>query len=246
MKLTAIARDDVAPGGVHPMGHGADGLREARLLSPPAWPLWLVEVVLGDGGRLEWGTDHGDEALYLLEGAATVDGRPCPGGGAVVVEAGVGTSLVAEGGLRAAHFGAPPALHHDGHTVHVFGPGGQWLSGKLEGVSATWFTDSTCATCRAAFFLVDSPDRFRGPPHSHSQDEVIYLIGGGIRMGAHTYGAGTALSIPANVRYAFDGLEGGHRFLNFRAGESYQTNAGAAPLLETAAAREGVYVGDVR
>ena len=48
------------------------------------------------------------------------------------------------------------------------------------------------------------------------------------------------------MRYAFDGLAGGHRFLNFRAGVSYQTNAGGSPLLETAAAREGVYVGDVR
>jgi len=246
LKLTAIARDDAAPRGTHPMGHAARGVQDARMLTPPAHSLWLVDLVLSDGGSIEWGEDHGDEAVYILDGSASVDGRTCPTGGAVVMEAGVAGALVAEGNLHLAHFGsrnAPAAL---GQSAHVFGPNGQWLSGRLEGVRATWFTDATCATCSAAFFLVESPDRFRGPPHSHSQDEVIYLIGGGVRMGAHRYGAGTALSIPANVRYAFDGLEGGHRFLNFRADVSYQTNAGAEPLLETAGAREGTYIGDVR
>ncbi len=246
MKLTAIAREDAAPSHAHPMGHTSRGIEDARLLTPPAHPLWLVDLVLADGGRLEWGTDHGDEAVYVLEGSAGIGGRTCPTGGAAVVEAGVATTLVAEGNLHVAHFGSRHAPGDPGHTVHVFGPRGQWLSGRLEGVRATWFTDATCPTCRAAFFVVESPEQFRGPPHSHSQDEVIYLVGGGVRMGAHQYGAGTALSIPANVRYAFDGLPEGHRFLNFRADVSYQTNAGAEPLLETAGAREGTYIGDVR
>ena len=246
MKLTAIGHDDVAPSDAHPMGNMTAGLIDARLLSPVAHPLWLVDLTLDGGGRLEWEGGHGDEAVYLLSGSASVDGRECPEGGAVVVEAGVPAALVARGPVRAAHFGTHRTPHGDGRVAHVFGPGGQWLSGRLEGVNAVWFTDSTCPTCRAAFFVVDAPDRFRGPSHSHSQDEIIYLIGGGVRMGARRYGAGTALSIPADVRYAFDGLEGGHRFLNFRADVSHQTNAGAAPLLETAAARQGVYVGDTR
>jgi hypothetical protein len=246
LKLTAIAREDVVPEPVHPLGHAVTGLRGARLLSPPAHPLWLVELELGDGGRVEWPERHGDEAVYVLGGAVEVDGRTCPEGGAVVVESGVAAALSAPTGARLAHFGARAAARRAGQTVHVFGPGGQWVSGRLEGVKAVWFTDSTCPTCRAAFFVVDSPDRFRGPSHSHSQDEIIYLVGGGVRMGAHRYGAGTALSVPADVRYAFDGLEGGHRFLNFRADVSYQTNAGGGPLLETAGAREGVYTGDVR
>jgi hypothetical protein len=246
LKLTAIARDDVGPADVHPMGHAAQGVRDARLLSAPGHPLWLVDLSLDDGGRLEWPGAHGDEAVYVLSGAAAVDGRACPADGAVVVESGVRASLVAEGPARVAHFGTRAADAHDGRVVHVFGPGGQWRSGQLEGVKAVWFTDSTCPTCRAALFVVDAPDRFRGPSHSHSQDEIVYLIGGGVRMGARVHRAGTALSIAADVRYAFVGLEGGHRFLNFRAGVSYQTNAAAEPLLETAGAREGVYVGDVR
>jgi quercetin dioxygenase-like cupin family protein len=246
LKLTAIARDDVAPATAHPAGHAVTGLRGARLLSPAQHPLWLVELELSGGGRLDWGEEHGDEAVYVMEGEVDVDGRPCPAGGAAVVESGVAASLSAVTGARLAHFGSRAPSPRAGLLVHVFGPAGQWVSGRLEGVKAVWFTDSTCATCRAAFFVVDSPDRFRGPSHSHSRDEVIYFLSGGVRMGAHCYGAGTALSVPANVRYAFDGLEGGHRFLNFRADASYQTNAGAEPLLETAAAREGVYTGDVR
>jgi len=246
LKLTAIARDEVVPSSVHPLGHACTRLREARLLSPAAHSLWLVELELDEGARLEWATDHGDEALYVMEGEAEVDGRRCPVGGAIVIESGVATTLLAVGRVRAAHFGGRGPARRDGRVVHAFGPGGQWVSGRLEGVKAVWFTDSTCPTCRAAFFLVDSPDRFRGPSHAHTQDEIIYLLDGGVRMGAHLYGAGTALSIPANVRYAFDGLDGGHRFLNFRADVSYQTNAGAEPVLETAGAREGTYTGDLR
>jgi len=246
LKLTAVSRDDVAPSGVHPLGHAGTGLRAARLLSPAAHPLWLVELELDDGGRLEWGADHGDEAVYVMDGEAQVDGRTCPVGGAIVVESGVETTLLALGPLRVAHFGGRGPAPREGRVVHVFGPGGQWVSGRLEGVNAVWFTDSTCPTCRAAFFVVDSPDRFRGPSHSHSRDEIIYLLDGGVRMGARVHGAGTALSIPADVRYAFDGLDGGHRFLNFRADVSYQTNAGAEPVLETAGARDGVYTGDLR
>jgi hypothetical protein len=246
LKLTAIARDDVAPSDAHPMGNLTAGLIDARLLTPPAHPLWLVDLTLDAGGTLGWTLDRGDEAVYLLSGSARVDGRVCPEGGAIVVESGVPAALTALTPVRAAHFGTRHPPHGDGEAVHVFGPGGEWRSGQLEGVNAVWFTDSTCPTCRAAFFVVDAPDRFRGPAHSHSQDEIIYLIGGGVRMGAHTHREGTALSIPADVRYAFDGLEGGHRFLNFRADVSYQTNAGAEPLLETAGAREGVYVGDTR
>jgi len=244
-KFTAIDEASTPLAGVHPAGHAAAGLRGARLLSPADFRLWLAVLELDDGGELHCGP--GAEALYLLEGEMAVDGRVCPVGGAVVVEPGVETRLEARGAVRAAHFGARPGgTAGPGRGVHVVGPGGDWTSGRLEGVEAVWFADSTCPTCSIAFFLVSAVDAHRGPPHSHTQDEIIYLIDGSLRTGARHYGPGTALSIRGGTRYALDGPPGGHRFLNFRTDVSYQTNAGEPPRLETAAARDGTYVGDVR
>jgi hypothetical protein len=237
------------------MGHHTEGLRAARLLSPADYRLWLAELEFDDGGGVE-GAGRGSEAFYVFDGELGVDGRVCPVGGAVVIESGVAAQLEARGHVRAAHFGSrrdasgsrsplgPPAP--DGHVVHVLGPGGNWRSGQREGVDAVWFTDSTCPTCRSAFFVVSSSEAHRGPSHSHSQDEIIFLIDGRIRMGAQEYGPGTALCIPGGTRYAFEGLPDGHRFLNFRTDVSYQTNAHGQPLLETAASRDGAYVGDLR
>jgi hypothetical protein len=244
-KFTAIDEASTPPAEAHPAGHAAAGLRAARLLSPDDFRLWLAVLELDDGGELHAGP--GGEALYLLDGEVAVDGTVCPAGGAVVVEPGVEARLEARGAVRAAHFGARHAGPVEpGRGVHVVGPRGLWTSGRLEGVEAVWFADSTCPTCAIAFFLVSAADAHRGPPHSHTQDEIIYLIDGSLRTGARRYGPGTALSIHGGTRYALDGPPGGHRFLNFRTGVSYQTNAGQPPRLETAAARDGSYVGDIR
>jgi hypothetical protein len=229
---------------------------DARLLSPPDYPLWLVDAQLDDGAMLTFDTDHGDEGLYVKEGELTVDGRRTQAGGAVVVESRAPCVVRAVGPTHVVHNGCaeidPPAdgpfgaPSPDGHGVHVVGPGGTWLSGSLEGVHAVWFADSACPTCRVAFFTVKGKEANDAPAHTHTQDEIIYLLDGGIRMGAHVYGPGTALCIPGNLRYKFRGEEGGHHFLNFRRGTSYQTNAGAEPLLETPEFRAGTFVGDVR
>jgi hypothetical protein len=248
-RFAAVDRSSAPVLDDHPLGHPAGGLGAARLLSPGDYRLWLAEIELRDGGWLEVGGPAG-EALYLFGGELAVDGRVCPTGGAVVVEPGVTTRVVATGPVRVAHFGSrgdgPPVETAHRGVVHVIGPGGSWTSGRLEDVDAVWFTDSTCETCRIALFMVSSREAHRGPSHSHSEDEIIFLVDGSVRMGAHRYGPGTALSIPGGVRYAFEGVAGGHRFLNFRTGVSYQTSAGRPPLLETAATRDGTYVGDVR
>jgi hypothetical protein len=127
------------------------------------------------------------------------------------------------------------------------GPGGHALSGAREGVKATWFADSTCDTCRCCLLLVENDHEMKAPSHHHSEDEIIYLISGAITMGAYEFHAGTALSIPGNARYAFNGLAEGHAFLNFRRDVSNQTNArDEEPMLETALARGGELVDDLR
>ncbi|HRE00277.1 MAG TPA: hypothetical protein PLV68_03200, partial [Ilumatobacteraceae bacterium] len=137
----------------------------------------------------------------------------------------------------------------DGHGVHVVGPGGMFQSGEREGVHAVWYADSTCPTCRCQLLEVTAPPDHggRGKAHSHSEDEIIYLLDGGVSLGAYTLGADTSLCIPGDIRYALAGAASGHRFLNFRRDVSEQIyDRAAPPLLETGLARGGRATGDVR
>lgn len=256
-KFTTMAYDEVEPSTTYQAPRRATGVVSSRRLSPEGYSLWLCDSELADGGTLTWDEAHGDDGMYVLGGELEVDGRRCPQDGAVVVESDVATVARAVGPTRIAHFGCalaepptggrfgPPAPR--GHGVHVLGPRGRFLSGKLEGVHAVWYADSTCETCRAQLLKVTSYPSDRNTAHHHSQDEIIYLVAGTMRLGAYELGAGTALSIPANARYAPKAGPNGHVFLNFRRDVSEQVYARSEPaLLETALARGGEVTDDLR
>lgn len=256
-KFTTVVYDDVPPGTTYQAPREATGVTASRRLSPPGYSLWLCDSELADGATITWDEAHGDDGIYVLAGELEVDGRRCPQDGAVVVESGVATTATAIGPTRIAHFGCtdhqppgdgrfgPPSS--GGHGVHVLGPRGRFLSGKLEGVHAVWYADSTCDTCRAQLLKVTSYPSDRNTAHHHSQDEIIYLVDGAMRLGAYELGACTALSIPANARYAPKAGPQGHVFLNFRRDVSEQVYARSEPaLLETALARGGEATDDIR
>ena len=52
--------------------------------------------------------------------------------------------------------------------------------------------------------------------HCHSEDEVIFVIDGQIRLGAKLFDRGTAVSIAAETFYSFTPGPDGLRFINFR------------------------------
>lgn len=227
-----------------------------RLLRPDDYSLWCCHWQLGNGAELVWDDAHPEEAIYVASGALEVEGRVCPSGGAVVVEAGVSTRARTTGPCEIVHFGpsdltpprggayGPPSV--DGHGVHVVGPGGRFTSGSRDGTFARWYADSTCPTCRLCLIQVERAQARDGPPHHHSQDEIIFVTGGAIAIGADWLGPGTALFIPAGARYRVRTGETGYRFLNYRRDVSEQVYApGEPPQLESALARGGVEVGDV-
>ena len=247
-KWTSAARDD-APEADASATPRLEGEGTSRRLSPEDYPLWLFETTLADGARMRWSSCETDEAVYVMSGELEVDGTSCPEGGAVIVERGARATATAKGPTTVVHVGstsegssAPPAEDKPGGGIHVVGPGGQFESGTRENVHAVWFADGTCENCSLQLFTVETPvlDDRQGRGHSHSQDEIIYLLDGAVTMGAHTFGPGTAVAIPADVRYALRAHEGGHRFLNFRRDVSWQIyELGSEPLLETALARGG-------
>jgi hypothetical protein len=53
--------------------------------------------------------------------------------------------------------------------------------------------------------------------HSHSEDEIIFVTKGAMRLGTRLYGPGSAIAIPAETFYSFGVGPEGLSFVNFRA-----------------------------
>jgi quercetin dioxygenase-like cupin family protein len=206
-----------------------DGTATSRFVQSGDSSLWLVTATLEPGARLAWNTNHGDETIYVLSGRLTVDGRSCETGGVIVVESGVPAALTADRPSTVLHFGphdphpptdgrfGPPRA--DAHRVHVVGPGG--VDSRSEHLHETrWFADASCPTCRASLMFSSRGERYESALHSHSQDELIYVLDGELKLGNLRVGPGDALSVAAFVRYRFECGEDGYRFLNYSADSS--------------------------
>lgn len=258
MKIFVVDTGEAEASDTHLGGCSATGVRWSRLGSPDGYPLRLAVTEMEDGGELSWDTAHGDEAVYVVEGALDVAGHVAPADGAVIVESGVATTARAVGTTRIAHFRperidppsdglyGPPAPQ--GHTVHVLGPGAWYASGARENVVARWFADSTCPTCRVQLLHVARDGASgQGPQHSHTQDEIIHVLHGSVYLGKRELTAGMSLCILADIRYRISGGPNGYAFLNFRRDVSEQVYGGdRATELEGGLARGGVPVNDFR
>lgn len=253
---THLAEAEIADG--YGAARRATGVEWSRRVSPEGYSIWLVVSRLGDGAELHWEGPHSDDAVYVVSGELDIDGRRCPRDGALIVESGasctaraVGPTVVVHAGSVADEapadglYGAPDP---DGHDVHLVGDRGWYASGEREKVSVRWFADATCPTCRIQMFHVARTDGgVKDLPHTHSQDELIYVLGGSIVMGSYEFGPDTCLAIPARLRYSVTSGAEGMSFLNVRRDVSVQSYGSVKePELEAALARGGVLVGDFR
>lgn len=180
---------------------------------PDEFPLWLERRSLDAGSALELGADHGDEALYVLDGEVEVDGRRCPGGGAVVVEAGVPAVVRATAPTTVVHVGRAGGPTTGGAQVHVVGPGGTWAS-VGEGRDTRYFADAECPTCDLVLFVTGRDHEYVSAPHSHSSDELLHVLTGEVHVGRRVLGPGSTVAVAAGVRYGF--RSPGFSFLNYR------------------------------
>lgn len=231
-----------------------------RRLSPEGISLWLYEVAMPSGGELRWAGEHGDEAVYVLEGTLEVcdeaGRRPVPAGGAVIVESAAAAHIVAAGPIRVLHMGpresSPPVDGPLGpaepahHAVHAVGPRGVYA--RIEpGRDTRFFADSSCPTCRITLMQTGRSQRYHSEAHSHSQDELIHVLAGDITVGRDVLGPGDTLYVEADRRYTFTSGDRGFSFLNYRRDASLHTLVrGGEPVLEGGAAHGFPYVGDVR
>jgi len=52
--------------------------------------------------------------------------------------------------------------------------------------------------------------------HAHTEDEIIAVVEGELRLGSQVCGAGSSIFVPAKTLYGFKVGPQGVRFLNFR------------------------------
>ncbi len=228
----------------------------AQQVSPDGASLWLVAADLAAGTELSWGTEHGDEAVYVRSGSLTIEGRVCPADGAVIVEAGVAATATAESDASIVHVGpadpSPPSdglrgpAESAGRGVRVVGPDGLWAT--VDDTQRTrFFSDASSSTNRLWLLATDRPQYFESSAHSHSQDELIHVLRGEIRVGRRVVGEGDTLWVAADRRYKlYSGGDGVH-FINYRRDASVMTSPNYdAPLLEAGEATNMTWVNDTR
>ena len=217
--------------------------------APVDHPLWLSIVTFASDGELQWSSQHGDEAIYVLDGLVSIDDSSCPRDGVVIVESGATASARVDAGTRLIHFGphesSPPAdgpygcPDAAGHGVHVVGPDGNSGSSTPERTTR-FYANSACPRCRMTLFYVGQSTPYRSPSHEHSQAELTFVLDGAIRVGRDVVDAGSAVAIKADQRYGFQAAAN-WAFLNYRRDASYMIREPrSAPILEDGGARSMV------
>jgi hypothetical protein len=107
--------------------------------------------------------------------------------------------------------------------------GGQGIAG------GALHADASPASCH--LWLHENDFYAGGTPvavHSHSEDEIIFVRDGELRVGRRTYGPGAALSVAANTKYGFQAGPAGLSFVNFRASAPTYTSSDGTHSMDEA------------
>jgi len=222
-------------------GYGFPGVRpigpcRSSRFAPPGFALQMVRATLARGTELHWSPHAGDEVLYVTSGSVSVGDQRCPTGGVLLVDEGSQLDIRAESETVLLHFGrqdtvgraAPDAGRR---RVKVVGPAGTYATS--DAARDTRFYAESDEDFSATFFYTGRTGPYRSLPHSHSQDEIIYVATGNITLGARPVPTGSVIAVPGDRRYGFRGDDAGFALLNYRRGHSqFSGSDGAPPFLE--------------
>jgi hypothetical protein len=217
-------------------GVRAVGTCRSSLFAPPGFSLQMTRATLARGSELSFSPRAGDEVLFVVSGSISTGDEPCPTGGVLLVDEGAALHLRAESETVLLHFGlqdgtgrTTPA--NDRRRVRTVGPAGTYAAIDTE--RDTRFYAESDEDFSATFFSTGRSGPYRSLPHSHSQDEIIYVAMGGLLFGTRQIPVASAIAIPAGRKYGFRGDDAGFSLLNYRPGPSYFSGAdGGPPFLE--------------
>lgn len=212
--------------------------------------LRLYSLEPGEATKIE--PRASDCAAYVWQGAVTAGGTELVTGSSAIV--GRGTSLVLTGAGSDAALVlcfAGSAVQDGVGTVRLLPaahvprmaaePGTSGVSGGLHADSdwpgsAVWLHEN-----HFPGGMELTPEQAARGIHSHSEDEIIFITAGAMRLGNRLAGPGTAIAIAADTLYSFAAGPEGLSFINFRAARPGDIRfAHGASMSETGYWRERV------
>jgi hypothetical protein len=202
-------------------------------------PIHLKAHKLGAGAGLTLAGDPADVALFVWRGSVSAGGAALGEKSSAIVERGASLALTAgEGGATVLAFNLAAGSANAGGHVHLLPservPRTHGMGGN-EGIGGALHADAGCPTCSVwlhenSYTMADKETAL----HSHSEDEVIFVHTGSIRLGNRTYGPGTALFIAADTKYGFHSGPDGLGFVNFRGSSPTYTSADRLVVMDEA------------
>jgi quercetin dioxygenase-like cupin family protein len=207
----------------HPLP-GAPGIESRAYLDGPGAPLHLARHRLAPGAAMRIEGEPADRLVYVFEGMVAAGDRHLAKGSSLIVEFGARMDLSAgPDGATVLTFNQAerPADGRPGGHVHLLPreavPRTHDLGTQNE-MGGGIHADAACPSCTVWLHENDFHAKAGTtvPPHSHSEDEIIFVTAGEIGLGNRRYGPGTAIAVAADTVYGFEAPQG-LSFINFRA-----------------------------
>jgi len=221
MAKVSIATIDKAP--VVETGGQASGVETRAFFDGDGDPIHMHVHQLEPGATIRLEGRPTDHIAYVWRGAVDAGGTRLDAGSSVIAERGSAQALTAaEAGATLVAFNLKDrhARPRAGGHIHLLPADRVPRHPDITGegyVGGGLHADAQCPTCE--LWLHDNnfivPDKV-GTVHSHSEDEVIFVVEGGMKLGSTLYGPGSALAIHANTKYGFTTGPDGLTFINFR------------------------------
>lgn len=220
---------------------GSSGTIDTRaLFDRVADPIHAYAHALAPGAALRITGSPSDKVVYVWKGSVEGRGATLEAGSNIVAEFGSALTVTAgAGGATLIEFGTAtrPAAAGQGGHLHLL-PADRVprieKTANLE-IGSAIFADSRCPTCTV--WLHETEMRNVDDPvdvHSHSEDELIFVTGGSIRLGNAIHGPGAALFVAADTNYGFSTGPEGLSFINFRPSSPTYSSADGKLVLDEA------------
>lgn len=217
------ARETAMPEGITGQGIIRTAIESGR------FALELHRLALSGGEEIAIGPRGVDTVLYVVSGEIHAGGRTLAKGSSLIVEHGAQASVQGTGTKEACLlvFSGDRPGSATGGAVHLLPrshvPSAERMSAQSDTGGAI-HADSACPTCEVWLHEnhfsgtePPSPEEAAKGIHSHSEDEIIVVLEGSMRLGSRLVGQGTALAVAADTLYAFTPGPDGLGFINFRA-----------------------------
>jgi hypothetical protein len=219
---------------------GGGRIQSRAYFNKEADPLHLQVHELPADTVLNAGSLETDTLVYVWMGAVVVQGVRLAERSSLIVERGASAAVSAVDNAAKLLFFTPKKPRPGEQTAPRLrllprervpcnrDLGGQGLAG------GALHADASPASCH--LWLHENDFYVGGNPvavHSHTEDEIIFVREGELRVGNRGYGPGTALAVAANTKYGFQVGPAGLSFVNFRASApTYKSSDGTHSMDE--------------